>query len=268
MSLWKAILLLAAAMAAGFAWGRSRPEGARTGSIGAEFQSKTSLTASEVLSSLLRWGSEPEKEKEYEGAQEIVLPDPSQGNLTLEEAIDRRRSIRDYSGRPLPIASVSRLLHASSGITGEGGDPHLRSAPSAGALYPIETYVVAYRVEGIPSGIYHYRPSGHRLELIREGDFRDEFIAAGLHQDMAGRCNLLYILTAVFRRATWKYGERGYRYAYIEAGAMSQNIYLQATSLGLGSVVMGAFFDDRVLDLIGVDGRKEAPILLQAVGTR
>jgi SagB-type dehydrogenase family enzyme len=268
MKIWKTTILAVAALALGLILGGSGGEEPYGGSIGSAFHDETELNFGEVISSVLRWGEEPKKEKYYEGARVIDLPDMAEGNAGVEEAIERRRSARDFSGGSLSLSQLSRLLHSSSGITGKSGkDSGFRAAPSAGALYPIETYVVSFDVEGMDPGIYHYIPSRHHLELVREGNFHNDFISAALYQDMAGRCDLLYVLTSVFRRVTWKYGDRGYRYAYIEAGAISENIYLQATSLGLVSVLIGAFFDDKVSELIGIDGRKEAPILLHAVGT-
>ncbi len=268
MNLWKTTMLAAVTLALGFILGGSRGEEPYGGSIGTTFHDETELTFGEVISSVLRWGEEPKKEKYYEGARVIDLPDMTAGDTGVEDAIAKRRSARNFSRGSLSLPQLSRLLYSSSGITGKSGkDSGFRAAPSAGALYPIETYVVVFDVDGMDPGIYHYVPSRHKLELVREGNFHNDFISAALYQDMAGRCDLLYVLTAVFRRVTWKYGDRGYRYAYIEAGAISENIYLQATSLGLTSVLIGAFFDDKVSELIGIDGRKEAPILLHAVGT-
>ena len=140
----------------------------------------------------------------------------------------------------------------------------LRSAPSAGALYPFEIYVVVHNVEGLEPGIYHYAVRDHQLEVAATGDFR----AQALQQAMLGEADAAFVLAAVFDRSRHKYGERGYRYVYMEAGHISQNIGLQAVSLGLGSVGVGAFLDSEVNKLIGVDGSKEAAIYLQAVGTR
>jgi SagB-type dehydrogenase family enzyme len=264
----KIVLTGLVALAAGYAAGSWRTDGDARDTTGAGFHAGTRHTVGEVLGSLMRWEAEPERVKRYEGAPVIPLPEPAGGGRSVEETIAARRSARSFSGGGVSLSDLSRLLASSSGETGElEGPVPLRAAPSAGALYPIETYIASYRVEGLEPGIYHYVPSQHVLERVRAGSFRSDFIAAALYQDMAGRCDLLYVLTAVFRRTTWKYGDRGYRYAYIEAGAISENIYLQATSLGLRSVVIGAFFDDRVSEILGIDGRKEAPVLLHAVGT-
>jgi SagB-type dehydrogenase family enzyme len=269
MNRWKVAAWCLFALVTGYLLLASTAPERQRKSTGAGFHEGTKHTVGEVLGSLMRWESQPDREKRYEGVPVVPLPERARGAKSIEDAIDMRRSVRNFSGgTTVSLSVLSSLLHSSSGLTGEfESELPLRAAPSAGALYPIETYVVVYRVEGLEPGIYHYVPTGHVLERIRSGDFRNEFIAAALHQDMAGRCNFLYVLTAIFRRTTWKYGDRGYRYAYIEAGAISENIYLQVTTLGLGSVVIGAFFDDRVSELIGIDGEKEAPILLHAVGT-
>jgi SagB-type dehydrogenase family enzyme len=144
----------------------------------------------------------------------------------------------------------------------------LRAAPSAGALYPFEIYVMAHNIEGLDPGIYHYAVRDHQLELVAMGDFRSRITGAALQQDMLGEANAAFVLAAVFDRARHKYGERGFRYVYMEAGHISQNIYLQAISLNLGSVGVGAFVDAAVNKLIGADGNREAAIYLHAVGTR
>jgi SagB-type dehydrogenase family enzyme len=146
------------------------------------------------------------------------------------------------------------------------GQP-LRSTPSAGALYPFEVYLIVNNVEGLSQGIYHYALLKHALELVKSGDFSSNITDAGLEQDMLGESDVTFVLSAIFDRTRHKYGERGYRYVYIEAGHISQNIYLQAVSLGLGSVSVGAFLDHKMNDLIGVDGRKEAVIYVHAIGT-
>jgi len=146
------------------------------------------------------------------------------------------------------------------------GEP-LRSAPSAGALYPFELYVVANNVEGLTRGLYHYAVREHQLELLRTGDLKAEITNAALKQEMLGEADVSFVLAAVFDRIRHKYGERGFRYVYIEAGHISQNIYLQAVSLSLGSVAVGAFLDNKVNTLIGVDGKNEAVIYLHAVGS-
>ncbi len=186
----------------------------------------------------------------------------------METAIKERRSVRNYTGEPLSLPQLSQLLYAAQGITGTMYDQPLRSAPSAGALYPFEVYVLAHNIEGLDRGIYHYAVRDHQLEVVATGDYRKPITRAALQQDMLGEADAAIVLAAVFDRTRHKYGERGYRYVYMESGHISQNIYLQAVSLGLGSVGVGAFLDAEVNSLIGADGSQEAAIYLHAVGTR
>jgi Nitroreductase len=197
----------------------------------------------------------------------IKLPQPNYKGMPVEEAIKKRRSVRSYSKKALTLPQLSQLLFSAQGITGSASGYELRAAPSAGALYPIEVYLVVNNVEELSRGIYHYSVQKHALELLKEGDFRKEITNAGLGQDMLGDANVTFVLSAVFERTQRKYKDRSLRYIYVEAGHISQNISLQAVSLGLGSVCVGAFYDDQVNRLIGLDGNTESAIYLQAVGT-
>ncbi len=246
--------------------GRKR-EGKEKLSTGERFHHETTLTWRGVLGDV--FGSKPKKPpqyKTYPGSEKIKLPKPEYRGMVLEQAIEQRRSVRNYSKKPITTAQLSQLLFAAQGITGKTYGQPLRSAPSAGALYPSEIYVVVNNVQDLPRGIYHYSVLDHALELIKAGDFRRKITDAGLEQEMLGDAAVTFVLSAIFDRLRCKYGERGFRYAYIEAGHISQNIYLQSVSLGLGSVCVGAFLDDKVNQLIDVDGRKEAAIYLHAVG--
>lgn len=237
-------------------------------SIGERFHYETSLTWRGVIGDLFRKKPEmPSQYKNYPKVKVIKLPEPDHHGMPLEEAIGKRRSVRNYSGKPITLFQLSQLLFSAQGITGKMYNKHLRTAPSAGALYPFEIYVIANNVEDLPQGIYHYAVLNHTLELIETGDFRKEITSAGLKQEMLGDAGITFVLSAIFDRARCKYGERGVRYVYIEAGHISQNIYLQAVSLGLGSVSVGAFLDNKVNDLIDVDGQKEVVVYLHAVGT-
>ena len=129
-----------------------------------------------------------------------------------------------------------------------------------------EIYIFANNVETLHPGIYHYIVLDHAVELLKEGDFKKQINSAGLYQDMLGEAGMTIALTAVFDRTRSKYGERGMRYVYIEAGHISQNIALQSVSLGLGSVTVGAFYDEKLNQLLGLDGVTEATIYLHAVG--
>lgn len=194
------------------------------------------------------------------------LPEPAyDGGVSVERALRVRRSIREYEGRPLTVEQVSQLLWAAQGIT----EPvhGFRTAPSAGATYPLETYLVVKEggVEGMEAGVYHYRPRGHVLELLRRGDFSGKLMAACLDQEWVGEAAVNIVLTAIYERTTWRYGERGIRYVHMEVGHVGQNIYLQCVSLGLGCVVIGAFYEEPIKDILGVD---EEPVYVIPVGWR
>jgi SagB-type dehydrogenase family enzyme len=204
----------------------------------------------------------------YEDALRFVdLPDPEKtGGMGLWEAVQRRRSLRDYKEEPIALRELSQLLWASTGITGEVEGFPLRAAPSAGALYPINTYLAVHRVEGLEGGIYHYNILGHRLELLREGDVRREIAAASLDQEMCARAGAVFVWTATVRRTKWKYGERGYRYIYKDAAHICGNLTLAAAALGLGCCPIGACYDDEVNALLGIDGKEETVVYLASVG--
>ncbi len=157
-------------------------------------------------------------------------------------------------------------MYYTGGINAERWGHGLRSAPSAGALYPIEVYLVVHRVEGLKPGLYHYGVRDHALELVRASDLRGEIVRHGLMQEFLGQANLVLVFTAIFQRLRWKYQERTYRYALLEAGHLGQNVYLAATSMGMGACAVGAFLDDDLNAMLGVDGQHEAAIYMLSVG--
>ena len=186
----------------------------------------------------------------------IILPEPrDSGEISVEEALLERRSVRNYKNEVLTLAEVSQLLWAAQGITHPGG---YRTAPSAGALYPLEVYVVAGNVDGLRPGIYKYRPQGHELKKVAEGDVRAELCAAALDQECIEDGAAVLVFAAVYERTTRKYGERGVRYVHMEVGHAAQNVYLQAVSLGLGTVVVGAFDDGGVEKLLQMQDDERA----------
>ncbi len=195
----------------------------------------------------------------------IKLPEPSYtGNTSVETALSKRRSIRDYSGENLTLDEVSQLLWAAQGITAPWGG---RTAPSAGALYPLELYIVVGDVEGIDKGVYKYSREEHELEKVKEGDIRAELADAAIGQACIRDAAIDIVFTAVYERTTRKYGERGIRYVHMEAGHAAQNVYLQAVSLDLGTVVTGAFIDDRVKELVNA-GEQEKTLYIMPVGRK
>jgi SagB-type dehydrogenase family enzyme len=195
----------------------------------------------------------------------ILLPEPQRsGAMSLEQALAERRSVRDYKDEPLTLAEVGQLLWAAQGVTDPAG---FRTAPSAGALYPLEIFVVVGNVDSLPPGAYRYDPGRHALIRTAEGDRRNALAGAALGQSSIRDGAVVVVFAAVYERITEKYGERGIRYVHMEAGHASQNVYLQAVSLGLGTVTIGAFYDDRVKDVVGFKD-DEVPLYLMPVGKR
>jgi len=185
---------------------------------------------------------------------QIYLPSPSQkGDVSLEETIAKRRSIRHFTSEAISQLQLSQILWAAQGIT----DTRLkyRSAPSAGATYPLEIFVVCGRngIEDIADGIYHYHIDSHSLALRYSGDVRLELAKAALDQEYIYEAPVDIIICAVYSRTLVGYGDRGERYVHIEVGHAGQNIYLQATALGLATVAIGAFDDERVGKVLGLD---------------
>jgi SagB-type dehydrogenase family enzyme len=266
-------LASALAAAGGFVLGRALPgrqcaelpyETADIGELYHRWSKPGSFTG-QMLGAVLDWGRQPECYKTYADAERVALPGPRgfQG-LSLEETIETRRSVRDYVAEPLSLEALSCLLHAAQGVTEHRWG--FRAAPSAGALYPIELYVVVHDVVGLKPGIYHYAVQEHELELLQQGDFRAAVMQAGLWQDFLGQASICFILSAIFQRTRWKYHERTYRYVLLEAGHIGQNLYLAATSMGLGACAVGAFLDDELNDLLGLDGEEEAALYVISVG--
>ena len=201
-----------------------------------------------------------------EGLEMVIeLPQPRfDSSVSLEQTLLNRRSIREYADTPLSLEEVSQLLWAAQGITsGWGG----RTAPSAGALYPLELYLVVGNVSGLTPGVYRYVPSRHHLIRTREEDLRAPMAKAALSQECVDKGAIDIVIAAVYERTTSKYDERGVRYVHMEAGHAAQNLYLQATSMGLSMVTVGAFDDERVSDLLGLP-KNESPLYIVPVGRK
>jgi len=185
--------------------------------------------------------------------EKISLPEPKlKSDVSVEEAIYRRRSIRRYSEKPLRLQDLSNLLWAAQGIT----DPinKFRASPSAGATYPLEMYLVVKRggVEELTEGVYHYDPYTHTLERISDIDVSEDLYYAAVSQRWVREAPVNIVIACVYERTTLRYGERGVRYVHMEAGHAAENLYLQAVSLGLGMVVVGAFLDGDIQKLLGL----------------
>ena len=181
---------------------------------------------------------------------------------SVEEALLKRRSIREFRDVPLALDDLGQLLWAVQGITDRAG---FRTAPSAGALYPLEVYALAGNVQGVPVGLYHYIPREHALFRIADSDKRSALGGAAYGQPSIADAPAILALCAVYERVTGKYGERGLRYVHMEAGHAAQNVYLQAVSLHLGTVVYGAFDDTRVAEILAL-GPQEQPLYLMPIG--
>jgi len=198
--------------------------------------------------------------------KEYKLSEPvKKGNMSIEEAIAGRRSVRSYSEGKIEEKDLSQLLWAAQGITDEAEG--LRTAPSAGALYPLEIYVAAATVEGIEAGLYKYNPLNHSLILKKYGDLREDIYNVSLSQASIKDAAAIVIYCAVFDKTSSRYGDRSQQYVYLEAGHSAQNVYLQAESLNLGTVAIGAFNDKdirRVLELPD----EEYPVYLMPVGKK
>lgn len=193
----------------------------------------------------------------------IELPQPVlDGRMSVEEALLLRRSIRTYKDEPLRLDELGQLLWSSQGITNERG---FRTAPSAGATFPLEMFVVANNVEGLDTGIYHYHPHDHSLKLVRREDVSRPLFRASLSQSMILDGGAVLVFAAVFERTTSRYGQRGERYVYNEIGHAGQNVHLQAAALDLGTVVIGAYHDDEVEEILQL-GEQYRVLYLMPVG--
>lgn len=235
--------------------------------IGDRFQKETKYQRGHLEGSPLRWKQKPETYKQYPSAPRIQLDPPEKKNgAPLWEVIRRRRSQRTFQDKPLPRKHLSQLLWATQGITAQAMGHELRAVPSAGALYPVETYCVLHNVENLEPGLYHYSVRDHQLEQIQKGDFRQDIALAALNQKMAYTANGVFVWTGIFQRSKWKYKQRAYRYVYLDAGHIGQNLALAATALGLGSCQIAALYDHEVNSLLGVDGIEESVLYLSAVG--
>ena len=201
--------------------------------------------------------------RQQEPWETVALPQPRlAGSVSVEEALLERRSVRQYSEDSLRLEEASQLLWAAQGVTADWGG---RTAPSAGALYPLEMYLAAVRIEGLAAGVYKYVPNGHKLAAVSMGDVARELADAALGQGSIRDAAAVLVFTAVYERTTSKYSERGIRYVHMEAGHAAQNVLLQATALGLGCVVVGAFDDDALTGVLNAP-LEETPLCLIPVG--
>ncbi len=200
-----------------------------------------------------------------EGELTMKLPDVRyDSSVSLEKALLERRSVRNYAEASLTLEELSQLLWACQGITDPNG---FRTAPSAGALYPLEVYAVVGDVKDLSPGVYKYHPEGHQVSRILDGDKRGELADAALGQTMIEEGAVSFVITAVYEKTTRKYGERGIRYVHMEVGHAGQNLCLQSVTLGLGAVTVGAFHDEEVVKVLKLPENEE-PLYIITVGKK
>ncbi len=207
----------------------------------------------------------------YEGYPATPLPPPAPVDTPFSEVVSSRVSARFLKPQQLDLAQLAALLHHAYGITrdnqGTGFTRPFRSAPSGGGLYPLEIYFHTKRVTGLKPGLYHYNPSNNEVRLLREGDQSQEIAESLVHfqSNVAYDSSVIFFLTAIFERSTFKYGARGYRFIFLEAGHVAQNFNLVATGLGLGCLNIGGYYDRAVDKLLGLDGVSHSTIYMTAV---
>ena len=196
--------------------------------------------------------------------RQISLPPPDRkGGMPLEEAVARRRSIRRFSPRPITQSQISQILWAAQGTRADH-----RNVPSAGATYPLEVFIACgpNSIEGVEEGIYHYLTDDHALAQHYQGDVRLALAKAALDQEYLYQAPVDVVICAVCERTTWHYRSRGERYVHIEVGHAGQNVYLQTTALGLGTVAIGAFHDEQVREVLQLD-KQYQPLYIMPVGS-
>ncbi|MEW6308907.1 MAG: SagB/ThcOx family dehydrogenase [Bacillota bacterium] len=197
----------------------------------------------------------------------VRLPPPARSDGPgLWQALSARRSVRRYPPRPISLQELSQLAWAAQGETARAGDRLLRTAPSAGATYPTETYIFANRVDGLEPGLYRYAVADHALTLIRGGDLSSELKDAVLGQGFVVQAAVVFAWTVVMERTSRRYGTRARQYVFMDCGHIGQNLALAAAAMGMGSCAIGAFSDEAVAQVLGVDGVAEQPAYLTSVG--
>jgi SagB-type dehydrogenase family enzyme len=223
---------------------------------------KTVTPARNTTTASLSAQSLPDISEQNPGTM-ITLPEPiTDGQMSLEKAMSLRRSVRIYINQPLTIGELSQLLWAGQGINNERG---FRTAPSAGATFPLELYVMVNNVEGLRKGIYHYQIGEHKLKMIDTKELEKDLARASLSQSMISDAGVVIIFSAIFERTTARYGERGIRYIHNEVGHVSQNIHLQVSALNLGTVVIGAYRDEEVEAILNL-GEELRVLYMMPVG--
>lgn len=238
-------------------------------SRGLQFLTDTCLEREELAQRRRPEITRTEPFKTYPGAERIALPTTwDEADKELWYALQKRRSRRSFGQAGLTLPAIARLLWASQGITGQAGHYFFRTAPSGGALYPIETYLAVNRGEGITPGLYHFNVGEFTLERLRSGNLGPALAMATVNQKMLAQAAAVFIWTAIPRRSMSKYGERGMRYLLLDAGHICQNLLLAAESLNLAACPVAAFFDAELNALLELDGVEESGLYLAVVGEK
>lgn len=224
--------------------------------IGMEFLFKTFITGFD------------EKLSEKKPLNETVkLPEPeTKGGPPIWDCLRKRRSVRDYKTQTVSLKELSQILWGSYGVTAKEWGYYLKTAPSAGALYPIEIYVASFNVEGLKKGIYHFNPKDMTLIGVFEGDFSGEITSACLGQDFILDSAFTLVLTAIPSRTMGRYRERGVRYILMDLGCIIQNIYLSLTAMNMGGCIIGAFSDSAMNKIMNLNPEKELVLALFSAG--
>ncbi len=237
---------------------------------GSEFQEKSKYIRGNLTGRGLDWSNKSKIYKIYPNSSKTALrkpiPEKIEKSITITEIFEQRRSVRVFQEKPIELDQISYLLWASTGIQRIIGNTAFRTTPSAGALYPIETYLFINNCEQLDHGIYHYNIKDHALEQITEGNFSNSIAKAALDQRMFSLAPIIFAWTAIFQRSKWKYYQRAYRYIYLDAGHIAAHLSLAAVELGLGSCQVAAFYDNEINDLLDIDGKEESVLYLSVVG--
>jgi len=231
--------------------------------IGERFQEETKYFRPSAVS------TRPDQEPASFAPRSIPLPPPEiSAGPGIWEVLRKRRSTRDYRQDPLNLKELANLLWATQGVTVKAPAPWFRTAPSAGALHPIDTYLIVNQTRGLASGIYRLKVEDFTLELKKTGDFSARIAEAALDQDIARNAAVVFVWVAVIQRSRQKYRQRAYRYIYLDSGHLAQNLYLAATAMDLGCCAIAAFFDEEVNQIVGVDGTEETTVYLATIGKK
>jgi SagB-type dehydrogenase family enzyme len=237
---------------------------------GDNYQQKSKYIREYLPQHWLDWNNKPKVYKTYPNAIETIkLLNPEfDKDILFWKVVLNRKSTRNFKNEAISQLQLSLLLFGMSGLTRIFPQFAFRTVPSAGGLYPIETYPILNNVENINPGVYHYNVKDHCLELLKKGDFRNETVKGCLDQKMIYNSAISFVWTAIIERSKWKYLQRCYRYIYLDAGHVGQNFYLVAEALDLGACTIGAIYDNEINELLGIDGTNETALYVGVVGKK